>query len=35
MNEVIKFASMVGIFILVVIGGYNLLGFIQKRKDEK
>ena len=35
MNEVIKFASMVGIFILVVLGGYNLLGFIQKRKDEK
>ena len=35
MNEVIKFASMVGIFILVVIGGYNILGFIQKRKDEK
>lgn len=35
MNEVLKFALMVALFIVIVLGGYNLLGCILKRKDEK
>ena len=35
MNKVLLYALMLIVFIIIIIGGYNLIGLIMKRKDDK
>lgn len=34
-NKVLLYALMLVLFVVIILGGYNLIGFIMKRKDEK
>ena len=35
MNKILIYGISLMLFIILVIGGYNIIGFIEKRKDEK